>query len=250
MQDTEAASKTTNAVPAEQYDLAQDLNLPLQNEQQDLINKEIEDEEYRAKLRCLNKEQLHVLYHVLHHIQISDQPICHFLTGGAGVGKTFVLKLLYQAMLKYYNKQPGTDPGLLHIMLTAPTGKAAYLLRGNTLHLALKIPINQKLEFKSLDNDSLNTLRTQMASTKVIFIDEISMVGVRLFSFIHKRLQEIRLSSQPFGGISIIACGDLFQLQPVCDSYIFQQSHNGYGPLACNLWQDNFEMTELHNIMR
>ena len=37
---------------------------------------------------------------------------------------------------------------------------------------------------------------------------------------IYNRLKDIKGSSLPFGGVSIVAIGDLFQLQPVMDGYI------------------------------
>lgn len=73
------------------------------------------------------------------------------------------------------------------------------------------------------------------------------MVGNKMFNFINLRLQEVFATEQPFGGVSIVAVGDLFQLKPVFDNWIFQQLNDGYGPLATNLWQDyfkNFELTD------
>uniref|UniRef100_A0A8C4NJN1 ATP-dependent DNA helicase n=1 Tax=Eptatretus burgeri TaxID=7764 RepID=A0A8C4NJN1_EPTBU len=112
------------------------------------------------------------------------------------------------------------------------------------------LPASQSLDYRSLDSDSLNTLRTQLGHVKLVIIDEISMVGNKMLNFIHKRLQEITGSSQVFGGISIIVVGDFFQLRPVCDSYIFANIDKDYGPLATNLWQTHFQMFELHEIMR
>ena len=48
------------------------------------------------------------------------------------------------------------------------------------------------------------------------------MVGVNLFIFINNRLQEIFGSSKAFGGISLFVGGDMFQLRPVQDSWIFK----------------------------
>ena len=46
-------------------------------------------------------------------------------------------------------------------------------------------------------------------------------------------------SKDDFGGISIIAIGDLFQLQPVMDGYIFKDIENSeYSILAPNLWEN------------
>lgn len=76
------------------------------------------------------------------------------------------------------------------------------------------------------------------------------MVGFNMFNCIHQRLMEVTQKKEIFGGISVIAVGDLFQLKPVMDSYIFMSPKSGYLPLAANLWNENFNMFELHQIMR
>ena len=38
---------------------------------------------------------------------------------------------------------------------------------------------------------------------------------------INNRLKDIKGSRELFGGVSIIALGDLFQLEPVMDGYVF-----------------------------
>ena len=50
---------------------------------------------------------------------------------------------------------------------------------------------------------------------KVIFIDEISMVGSGMFNFLDLRLQKIMGTKKTFGALSIITVGDLFKLKPV-----------------------------------
>ena len=80
---------------------------------------------------------------------------------------------------------------------------------------------------------------------QVIFIDEISMVGSGMFNFLDLRLQQIMGTKEPFGGLSIIAVGDLFQLKPIFDHWIFENTHQGYNALAINLWQQHFQMFEL-----
>ena len=232
------------------YDIGVDLGIPIHVEEYIQPNNEMDDMEYRTKMRLLNPGQLTFLYEVLQHVKTSDSPIYRFLSGGAGVGKTFLLKMLYQSLLKFFNRAPGIDPSLLFILLLAPTGKAAYLLKEKTIHSALKVPINQSREFKTLDSDRLNTLRTQLEQVRFIFIDEVSMVGSGLLAFVDARLKEVFFTSKSFGGKSVIACGDLFQLRPVCDSPIFQLPRSAYGALATNLWQDLFKMCELTQIMR
>ena len=78
------------------------------------------------------------------------------------------------------------------------------------------------------------------------------MVGDTMFNVeINNRLKDIKGSSLPFRRVSIIAIGDLFQLQPVTDGFVFKNMDNSdYGILAPNLWQEHFNMFKLHEIMR
>lgn len=76
------------------------------------------------------------------------------------------------------------------------------------------------------------------------------MVGSCMFNVQKNcRLKDVKGSKEYFGGI--IAIGDLFQLQPVMDGYIFKDVDNSeYGLLATNLWQQHFKMYELYEITR
>ena len=218
-----------------------------------LVLNEVEDQEYRKMVQMLNKGQKEFFGHILHLIKTSDKPFYSFLSGGAGVGKSQVTKALYQAALKYYNTNAGEDFQEVRVLLLAPTGKAAYNIKGNTIHSAFGILANQSLRtYKHLDSSRLNSLRCKLGKVKLIFVDEISMVGSCMFNVqINCRLTDIKGSKEDFGGVSIIAVGDLFQLQPVMDGYIFKDVDNSeYGVLATNLWQKHFKMYELHEIMR
>ena len=68
----------------------------------------------------------------------------------------------------------------------------------------------------------------------------------------NNRLKDLKGSKEDFVGVSIIALGDLFQLKPVMDGYIFTdvQCLNSYNILALNLWKRYFRMFELDEIMR
>ena len=94
----------------------------------------------------LNREQKEFFYHILHLMKTSKDPSYGFLSGGAGVGKSHVTKALYQAALKYYNTRAGDDFHQVKVLMLAPTGKAAYNIKGNTIHSALAIPACQSLK--------------------------------------------------------------------------------------------------------
>ena len=211
---------------------------------------EVNDVAFREMVRDLNKQQKEFFHHVFHWLKTKTEPLYAFLSGGAGVGKSVLTRTLYQALLKFYYHQLHENPDNLHVLLCAPTGKAAHNINGATIHSAFCIPVGKGFSYKPLDMQQLNTLRTKYMSLKVVFIDEISMVGHDMFNFVNLRLQEIKGCSLPFGGTSIITVGDLFQLRPVMNNWIFTQSTKGYGPLAANLWKDNFKLFELTIIMR
>ena len=238
----------------ESYDMSDDLGIPstsLNNEP--LVLNELPDDDYHQMVQTLNKEQKEFFYHILHQIKTSETPFYCFLSGGAGVGKSHLTKAIYQAALKYYNTRAGDDFNQIKVILLAPTGKAAYTIKGNTVHSALAVPANQSLRnYKQLDSSRLNTLRSQFGGIKLIFVDEISMVGNSMFQIqLNNRLKDIKGCREDFGGVSIIAIGDLFQLEPVMDGYIFKDLRNlDYAVLAPSLWHKHFKMFELNEIMR
>ena len=158
----------------------------------------------------------------MHLIKTSEKPFYCFLSGGGGVGKSHLTKSIYQAALKYYNSRQGEDFHQVKILLLAPTGKAAFLIKSNTIHSALAIPASESLKnYEQLDSSRLNTLRSLLGGVKLILLDEVSMVGNSMFTVqINYHLKDIRGSKEDFGGVNIVAIGDLFQLQPVFDRYV------------------------------
>lgn len=215
------------------YDVGLDLGINRKQVEEDLTQwGELEDSAYREMLRGLNEQQKQFMYHVLHRLKTCSEPLFAFLSGGAGVGKSVVTRALYQALYKYFSHKLHNSPDNLHVLLCAPTGKAAHNINGSTIHSAFCLPVGQGFKYKPLDMQQLSSFRTKYMHLKVIFIDEISMVGCGMFNFINLRLQEITGVRAPFGGISIIAVGDLFQLKPVMDRLIFSQPNVDYGPIA------------------
>lgn len=83
------------------------------------------------------------------------------------------------------------------------------------------------------------------------------MLGRKAFAHVHKRLQEIKNvegTDKIFGGVCVLAVGDMFQIPPVreCRIYDTSPSHNldEMGVLLSNLWTNNFQFHELKIIMR
>jgi len=134
-----------------------------------------------------------------------------FLTGPAGSGKTFLLNK-YIEYLRANKIQVG---------VTASTGIASTHINGRTIHSwsGLKViekpltrkDIDRKIKHLSYNEDLVALYR----GTKVLVIDEISMLDAEYLDLINTACQAFRQSIAPFGGIQLVLCGDFFQLPPV-----------------------------------
>ena len=207
------------------------------------------DEEYLTLLRSLNLRQREFFNHIVHWIKCKDEPVYAFLTGGAGVGKSVVIRALYQTLYRILNLKDGENPDDKRILLCAYMGFAAFNISGQTICSAFHKKMYNK-GINHLSADELNTFRIKYRHLKVVIIDEISMVGNMTLSFIDTRLQQLTGSKAAFGGLSVIAVGDLYQLKPVGDFLICLDLKEGASSLARNLWKELFTMYELVDIMR
>ena len=55
------------------------------------------------------------------------------------------------------------------------------------------------------------------------------MVGNKLLNIVNYHF---------FRALHVLLIGDLFQLQPIMDDWIFRDIRSGYGPLSTNIWVD------------
>lgn len=101
-------------------------------------------EEYDAGRRALSPEQRAVFTAVFQHVhataevartgQDAPRQLLEFVTGGGGTGKSFLIKLVTEMLRRTH---PDGEP----VVLTAPTGVAAFNIRGSTIHRALGLPV-------------------------------------------------------------------------------------------------------------
>lgn len=175
------------------------------------------------------------------HFKVID-PQYIFITGGAGTGKFHVISAIFN-MANRELREEGAEPDKPKIILTA-----AFNINGCTIHSALQLPTKMNDTYQKLTDSTCNRLRVQLAYLKILIIDEISMVSSGTFNYIDKRLQQIKDSTQPFGGITVVAV-DLYQLRPV-GQYVFELSSNVMARIAGSVWQSHFHLVELCRIMR
>ena len=110
----------------------------------------------------LNEKKRKIFTHIVHSLsQNPNQQLCVFITGGAGVGKSVVIRTIYQALHRMLCSESGQNPEDLRILLCAYTGLAAYNIQGSTLHNAFAIEPNKRLKYKQLSDYKPTTLRTK-----------------------------------------------------------------------------------------
>lgn len=129
-----------------------------------------------------------------------------FLTGSAGTGKTYVLNK-YIEYLKA-RKVP--------VAVTASTGIAATHMNGMTIHSWAGIGIKDSLTQGNLLNmKTKKYLKDHLEKSKVLIIDEISMLHKNQLNLVDKVLKYFKTNDEAFGGIQVVLCGDFFQLPPI-----------------------------------
>lgn len=127
-----------------------------------------------------------------------------FLTGGAGSGKSYVIR---EFMKNKDDKQ---------LPILASTGAAAVLLGGRTFHSFFGLGIMEGGTQATLQRVLQNkaTLK-RIRNVEGVIIDEISMIPGEALMVAETLSQQARESSLPWGGLRIIAVGDFGQLPPV-----------------------------------
>lgn len=156
-----------------------------------------------------------------------------FLSGGAGTGKTYLLEHFIQ-----YAQGEGKT-----VLRMAPTGIAARIIHGTTIHRAIHAPttVIGPDNFQSTDYACQMGKKVYevIARTDIIIVDEISMCRSDLFAYLAKIILAEEQPHVPFRfdakekkgnaqsyeelltpikhPIQLILCGDFAQLPPIID---------------------------------
>lgn len=93
---------------------------------------QLKDDDCYELTNKLNTKQRQYLMHV-NEFKIDNIPIYHFLSGGAGVGKSMLIRAIYQSVIRLYRQNPGPVEES-EVFICAYTGKAAHGVGGTTIH--------------------------------------------------------------------------------------------------------------------
>lgn len=131
-----------------------------------------------------------------------------FYTGPAGSGKSFLTRELIKSLQKKHGRSS--------VAVTASTGIAACNIGGSTLHSYAGLGLADKEADKLLLQLERNkSAKKRWEQTKVLVIDEVSMVDGDFFDTLEYIGRKIRDNEDPFGGIQLVLVGDFYQLPPV-----------------------------------
>lgn len=135
------------------------------------------------------------------------------ILGQAGTGKSTFINYLKTASKK-------------RLVCVCPTAVSALNIGGQTIHSLFQIQPRDFImpEFLKLKAKPRNIL----FAADLLIIDEISMVSPDLLDAMDILARQARRNNAPFGGMQVVAIGDLFQLPPVITNDARQYYEQAY----------------------
>ena len=214
--------------------------------------------EYRTYMRHLNPGQRKMVMFNRSWCKCAIKALRHgkrahpyqvFLSGSAGTGKSHIIKLIRRDIIHMFEKTLVPQPDEPLILLTAPTGSAAFNIGGTTIHAAFML---SSTSGERMSWQKRSTLYTKLEKLVACINDEVSMVGSPTFLDMNKTMCKVGpCAEKAWGGISMLVVGDLYQLPPVGQPPVYRHSRTPQclDDLAPLPWHD-FRLHELTEVMR
>ena len=97
-----------------------------------------------------------------------------FLSGPVGTDKSHIIKLLCHDTMYFFEQTLKPNPDEPLVLITAPTGAAAFQARGCTIHSAFMLTLGER---KTIGLEKRSTMEIKLQKMVLFIIDEIGMVG-------------------------------------------------------------------------
>ena len=209
LRDVEAPDDEIPVVEVPEVEIAQDL---IDRAFTNTTVRSIQDRVPTSPIAELNKTQNEVLVRVSEWFNrtyaeinghlLANNGLLLMLSGAAGTGKSFLVQKLVSRL--------GED----RIRCVSFQGLAASLLPGGrTIHSAFAI--STSATDYHINSKACRCARQMFGDAVLLVIDEISNTSSKLLLAIDKRLRQWFDRKKPFGGIGVIAMGDMYQMPPV-----------------------------------
>ena len=172
-----------------------------------------------------------------------------FLSGPEGIGKSHVVHLIQRDMSDFFKHTVKPDDDQPIVLITAPTGSAAFQIGGSTIHSAFLLHDNYK---SKLSWEKRSKIQLKLEHMMLSITDEISMVGFKQFQSVNQTMCASKGTTDGnWGDICVLAVGDLYQLPPVgqCPIYMSPQTVHTLNDIAPNGWE-KMQLHELTQSMR
>ncbi|KAJ2916205.1 hypothetical protein MD484_g4202, partial [Candolleomyces efflorescens] len=158
-----------------------------------------------------NPEQLQAFRIVAEHVLSGGLQLLLYVGGMGGTGKSYVVNAITELFERLGRRH--------ELAIGAPTGIAATLVGGSTLHSLILANPSQKMHRSE-------HLAKIWRPIKYMIVDEVSMVGAQFLALMSSRIRigkaDIPFASAlPFGGVNIIFTGDFCQLTPPKQKSVF-----------------------------
>ena len=200
---------------------------------------------------CMRTHFEHQVQHENEICKCDDfKPLSMFVSGVGGTGKSYLIQTIRALVSEIWNDN--NKPILCAV--TAPTGLAAFIVGGVTIHRLLQLAIEHEGKtagYWRMEKDAVKVMRSSLSQLRLLIIDEVSMLSNLNLAYVHLRLDEIFMRNKWFGGINVLFVGDILQLPPVNRAPAFDRITNKSvaSKLGCmtsvNIWQDTVLYDEL-----
>ena len=168
-----------------------------------------------------NPEQLRAFEIVGNHVLNGGAQLLMYIGGVGGTGKSHVVN----SILRLFSLLGKRNT----VLVAAPTGAAAILIGGHTIHSLTLLPDGP--------GRNLQELCKIWENVEYLILDEISMIGAKFLSQLNARMMRAKgydekRTDMPFGGVNVIFTGDFGQLRPVRDASLYSHSLVNHPSLA------------------
>jgi hypothetical protein len=148
------------------------------------------------------------------------RPMRATIVGCGGTGKSYIINTLI-SVIRRLTKCNDV------IKVAAPSGGAAYNVKGCTLHRGLDIAVDSRVLSKPLSDERQQKLATQLERLLMLVVDERSMLSSEIIAAAERNVRHCiygqQNTSEYWGGLPVVLIfGDDYQLFPVASNGAIQ----------------------------